>query len=95
MGGLPVRLALWVHLRRTSSRCQRSRVVGVTTKLDQRSLGRMRDTAARNSLSRRESFGPQALRLRTFTWWRRTRISASRSRSLPAGASRRTPRSTI
>jgi hypothetical protein len=49
---------------------------------------------ARKNLSRRESLGRSALRFRTFTWWRRTRVSASRSRSSPAGANRRTTRST-
>jgi hypothetical protein len=49
MGGRPTRFCLYVHFRRTSSRCQRSRVEGATMKDPQRCFGTTREQAARKA----------------------------------------------
>jgi hypothetical protein len=64
-------------LRRTSSRCQRSRVCGVTRKDDHRSRGSRRAAAARKARSIGRSCGRLAWRRSTRSWWRRTAISTS------------------
>jgi hypothetical protein len=65
----------------------------VTRKPSRRSRGSMRAAAERKTLSNRLSFGRPAFLERTFTWWRRTKISTSLSRPPPAdGTSRSMPR---
>jgi hypothetical protein len=65
-GGLPpVAFRRWVHFLRTSSRCQRSSVCGLTTNEDQRGRGRTRLAAAINSRSRRRRRGLPTWRLST------------------------------
>jgi len=52
--GNPSLVGLQVHLRRTSSLCQRNRVAGVTMNAPQRSRANTLLIAGRNSLSRRQ-----------------------------------------
>ena len=61
----PVFLCLKVHLRATSSRCQRRIVAGVTTNPDQRPLEINLEKAAISILSRRRSRGRGFARFRT------------------------------
>jgi len=78
IGGLPPPDARRkVHFLRTSSRCQRRMVWGLTTKADQRARGRAVLNAAMNSRSLRRRRGLPTWRLRTINWWRRTTTSTS------------------
>ncbi len=73
----PARAVGYVHFRRTSSRCHRSRVCGVMRNEGQRSLGRTRLAAARKTRSIGRSDGRATCRRRIFTWCRSTAISTS------------------
>jgi hypothetical protein len=64
-------------LRRTSSRCQRSSVCGVTRNDGHRSLGRARLAVARTTRSNVVSLGRPAVRRRTRSWCCKTMISRS------------------
>jgi len=67
----------YVQRRRTSSRCQRSSVDGVTRKIPQRSRGRTVARVARTSRSAAEWRGRATWRRSTINWWRNTAISTS------------------
>src|SRR3990172_9423664 len=93
IGGRPGRpLLLYVHFFLTSSRCQRSRVSGLTTNEDQMLLVIALLAAANRTRSRPWSRGRFTCRCSTFTWCRSTRSSMSFSscRRLPAPRRRRT-----
>ena len=70
-------LDLWVHFRRTSSRCHRSSVWGVTRNEFHLSLGRRRAAAARKARSTGRSLGRRTCRRRTLSWCRSTAFSIS------------------
>jgi hypothetical protein len=57
IGGRPTRLARYVHLRLTRSRCQRRSVAGVTRNDDRRSRGSIPAAADKKTLSNRRSLG--------------------------------------
>jgi hypothetical protein len=78
IGGRPERpLLLYVHFLLTSSRCQRSRVSGLTTNEDHWPLGIALLAAASRSRSRRRRRGRFTCRCSTLTWCRSTRSSTS------------------
>jgi hypothetical protein len=65
IGGLqPTQVRLKVHFLRTSSRCHRRSVCGLTTNDDHQARGRVLLMAAMNNRSRRRRRGRPALRLR-------------------------------
>src|SRR6266511_4098028 len=79
-----------VHLRRTSSRCQRSSVLGVTSNSDvHRCLGSARLAGASRTRSSGVNLGRPAWRRSTRRWCRRTRIFRSVASSAPERTSRR------
>ena len=84
-----MRRARWVHFRLTSSRCQRSRVWGVTIKDAHRALGSALATEASSVRSVARSLGRPTRRRSTLSWCRSTRISMSLDPSSPERARRR------
>jgi hypothetical protein len=62
---------------RPRSRCQRSKVSGLTRKQDQRDRGIVRLTAASKARSAGSSLGRGTCRRGTVSWWRSTRSSRS------------------
>ena len=75
-------------MRRTSSRCQRSNVRGVTTRPTRRDRGRSRVSAANNARSAGLSLGRGCCRRNTTISWRNTSSSTSfaSSERRPVGA---------
>ncbi len=61
----------------------------MTRKLSRRSRGSVQAAAERKTLSNRLSFERPAFLDSTFTWWRRTKISTSRSCPPPADGTSR------
>ena len=93
IGGLPpAEGRLKVHFLRTSSRCHRRSVWGLTPRIDHRARGRTLLMATMNSRSRRRRRGLRPWRLRTISWWRRTTTSMSLDRSPTPPANSRTRR---
>src|SRR5207249_12057014 len=95
IGGLPPGdIRLTCHLLRTSSRCHRRRVCGLTRNDDQRARGSVLLIAAMNKRSPRRRRGLPIWRLRTINWCRRTTTSTSAPISLleEPGLKRITPR---
>jgi len=80
IAGLPGRpLILYVQFFRTSSRCQRRSVSGLTTNEDHRPLDIARLAASSRTRSRRRRRGRFTCYCITFTWCRSTRSSMSLS----------------
>ena len=79
--GRPGRRCGYVQRRDTSSRCQRSSVAGVTKNDGHARRGSVRLNAASSARSSGRSCGRVTWRPSTCSWWRRTRISISFSRS--------------
>jgi hypothetical protein len=77
--GLP--LLLYVHFRRTSSRCHRSSVCGRTRNSIHRSREIIRLAAATTTRSSRRRSSLRRCRRRSLTSWRRTAFSSSMART--------------
>jgi hypothetical protein len=80
-GGRPRRRAGCRHFRRTSARCRRRSVRGVTRSTDRDERGRWQAAAASRARSAAPSFGRATCRRRISSSWR----STSSSMSSPAG----------
>src|SRR5262249_42072062 len=93
-GGRPTGRRRYVHLRRTSSRCQRRSVCGDTTNADHRSRGNRQLAAASTTRSRRRNSGRFTLRCSTPSWCRSTAFSTSTAAAPEPPTTSRTNRRT-
>jgi hypothetical protein len=76
-GGRPRRLGACRHFRRTSARCQRNNVRGVTRSRPREERGRWHAASASRARSAARSCGRAPWRRRTLSSWRRTSSSMS------------------